>query len=518
MPADELHHGVESLARQRCEGVRATNNPPPLFHVQFGRMCGFFSAVLYRCAIYIRTVQRRQGGRLHRCCHRLLGQHIQRIGHHVQRLQVSFEQPIHNHRGGLCILLVQRIDGRRAGSADGMPSAATALNRRRHGRWRAHLDHVIHQTHVDAQLQRAGGHHALEVPCLERLFNVCAFVLGNRPVVRASDDGFHPADSRGLRHELSRITPGGGGQRVWVILLGPLLIQRAREAFGAAARVDEHQRGAVVHHLLVDRALHVRPHTLLLRQGGFFVHAAGHAGAGSHLGVSTQPLAHQRRAHQRLIDERLFLGFPELLVCVFVARCSNVFIYGWILEILHHGANVHVPGLRDLRIHHRYRSVTAEEAGHGIDRINRRGEPNALHRRARDHLQPFQAERQVRSPLGSRHGVHFVHDDGLHSTKSPRCLGREHEVERFRRGNQNLRWVAKHLGPLVGWGITAAYTHPYRRHRLPHCRGSAGDACQRCGQVSVDVNPQCLQRRNVQHTRSGLRCVREQGLFSEFRQ
>ena len=179
---------------------------------------------------------------------------------------------------------------------------------------------------------------------------------------------------------------------------------------------------------------------------------------------------------------------------------------------------MHVPGLRNLRIHYRHRPVTAEEAGHRIDRVHRRGQPNALHRRARDHLQPFQAERQVRSPLSPRHGVHFVHDDGLHSPQSPRCLGRQHEVERFRRGNQNLRWVAKHLSPLTRWGITAAYTHPQRRHRLPHRRGSAGDACQWCSQVSVDVNPQCLQRRNVQHTRSGLWGVREQRLLGEFRQ
>ena len=111
----------------------------------------------------------------------------------------------------------------------------------------------------------------------------------------------HPPHSPGLRHHLRRVAPGRGGQRIRIVLLGPFLVQRPGQPLRRAPGIHEHQRGAVLHHLSVDRALHVRPHAFLLRQCRFLIHPARHTRPRPGLGAAAHPFADEAGAKQCLV-------------------------------------------------------------------------------------------------------------------------------------------------------------------------------------------------------------------------
>ena len=86
---------------------------------------------------------------------------------------------------------------------------------------RLHLQHQVHGAHVDAQLQRGGGHQAGQLARLEQ-------VLHHQPLL-AREGAVVGAGDRGRRLAVAR-----------------QLVQPQRQALGAAAVVHEDDRGAVL--------------------------------------------------------------------------------------------------------------------------------------------------------------------------------------------------------------------------------------------------------------------------------
>ena len=72
---------------------------------------------------------------------------------------------------------------------------------------------------------------------------------------------------------------------------------------------------------------------------------------------------------------------------------------------------------------------------------------DALKRFLDDGFQAFQRQSEMGAAFGRDERVNFINDDGVDSTESLCCLRGEHEIERFRRGDENVsRMTAKFFG------------------------------------------------------------------------
>ena len=119
---------------------------------------------------------------------------------------------------------------------------------------------------------------------------------------------------------------------------------------------------------------------------------------------------------------------------------------------------------------------------------------------AAQRVEPLERQRQVRAPLGPRHGVDLVDDDRLDpAQRLPRLRGEQQE-QRLRRGDQDVRRPRRELAPFLGRGVPGAHRHAGCPARAARAAAAAclipvsGDA-----QVPLDVHGERLERRHVQH-------------------
>ena len=142
--------------------------------------------------------------------------------------------------------------------------------------------------------------------------------------------------------------------------------------------------------------------------------------------------------------------------------------------------------------------VSAQKPRGFVQRVNGGGEADALDGSVGQMLQPFEAEGEVDTAFVSGEGVDFVHDDGADGTEHFARFGAgEQQVERFRRGDEDVRRLAEHGLPVALWGITGAHRHADVRQIQTHRVSFDADARQRHAQVAVDVVVQRLQRGDV---------------------
>ncbi len=229
---DQVDHRVEHLAREVPVRPGAAHGVVPLVHVQ---------------------IFHRDRG------HGLLGQHVERAARGVQLFDETVAHAGHRHRRLHEVSAVLRVEGALRDRADGVASTAHALQAGGHRGRRFHLDDQVDRAHVDAQLQRGGGDHRAQRALLEHSLGLGALVLGHRAVVGARDHGGGVAGGVHGLHQLRRRAPRRRRQGLRVVLFGPQLVELTGQALGGAARVHEHDGGAVRHHLVVDGALDVRP-------------------------------------------------------------------------------------------------------------------------------------------------------------------------------------------------------------------------------------------------------------------
>ncbi len=166
----------------------------------------------------------------------------------------------------------------------------------------------------------------------------------------------------------------------------------------------------------------------------------------------------------------------------------------------HLDGQVHFTAMADVDDHGR----RAEELRHLLDRPHRRRKADALGPRAPagfdQRVEAGQSERQVRAALVVDHGVNFVHDQGSRrAQRLAALLGRQQDVERLGRGDQNVRRPLQHLAALPGGGVPGAQGGANGRQRdAALCRQSC-DFGQRNFEVLADVVAQRLERRDVDY-------------------
>ncbi len=200
--------------------------------------------------------------------HDVLCQHVQRVAGIAHGLDRALGHAL-GHDGARDEVAPElREHHARRHRSDLVPGAADALQARRHRGRGLHLDHEVHGPHVDAELQRRGRHDARQRPRLEVLLDPAALFPRHRAVVRS---GHHGRRLR-LRAGGARLTDRLGGERgrgrvvevggQFLALRGQFVEPRG-EAFGEAARVGEHDRGAMgadqVEHPFLDGGPDRRP-------------------------------------------------------------------------------------------------------------------------------------------------------------------------------------------------------------------------------------------------------------------
>jgi hypothetical protein len=112
--------------------------------------------------------------------------------------------------------------------------------------------------------------------------------------------------------------------------------------------------------------------------------------------------------------------------------------------------------------------------------------------------QPLQRQRQVSAAAGFDHRVDLVHNHRAHGLEHfPAALGGKQEIERFGGGDQDVRGVLEHGGPLGRRGIPGPHRRSYPGGIEPHLFRHLADLAPRLGQVLVDVAAQGLERGDV---------------------
>ena len=306
-------------------------------------------------------------------------------------------------------------------------------------------------------------------------------------------------DCPGLRHELGGVAAGGCGQGLRVMFLCPEFVECAGEAFGGAAGVDEDEGGAVGHDLLVDRPLHVRPHGLLLRQGGFPVHARGDAASRSGVGDATDALADEAGTDEGVVDRAVAERGVLRVLTVDDQRLD----LRRFAEVRHHRADLHIPQLVRRRVDHGHRPVTAEEGRHGVHRIHRRRQADTLHGSpvvGDQRIEAFQAQRQVCATFRTGDSVDLVDDDGVHVHERAGGLRGEHEIEGLGRGDEHVRRGTQQFRPFGLRGVATADPHGDRGDVGAGGRSGACDPGQRDAQVALHIHTEGLERGDIEDT------------------
>ena len=169
-----------------------------------------------------------------------------------------------------------------------------------------------------------------------------------------------------------------------------------------------------------------------------------------------------------------------------------------------------VPQIENLAVQRRAGVVqTGQKRRDLIHRLLRRRKPDASRAALGDAIQPRQRERQMAAPLVAHHRVDFIHDHRLHrAQRLAAALRREHQVERLRRRDQNVRRTLHDRLPLRRRRVARAHRGADARHRRAAQRAllrprprQLRNLPQRLLEIALDVVAQRLERRDVEDPR-----------------
>ena len=392
--------------------------------------------------------------------HRLLGEHVQRGAWRAQLLDEPVAHPRHGHGRLHQVGAVLRIERAVRDRAHRVPGAPDALQPGGDRRRRLHLDHQLHRPHIDAEFQRGRRHDRFERALFQHRFRRGPLIFGHAAVVRPRDHGRRLPREVDPFAQLCRGASSSGAERFGVVLLGPQLVELAGEPLRCASRVHEHDRRAVRHDLPVHRFRDVRPNRLRRRW-------------------------HQRRGLPAEVQGVVDDGIPN---------CRRLLRHRQVTHISNWHPHREVPALLPRRLDDR--RTRPEEVRHGLQRAHRRRQPDAL-KVPREAAEPLQRQCQVHAALRARERVNLVHDYGVHGPQDARGLRRQHQIQRLRRGDQDVRRLAHLAGPLRLRGVARAHRHRHVRHVYPHALRHAPNPAERGPQVIFDVHTKGLQRRDI---------------------
>ncbi len=389
--------------------------------------------------------------RVHRRCgDGLLGQHVQRIAGRVHRLDAAGQHAFDGDRRVDQVAPRAWVDQAGGNAADLVAGAPHPLQRAGHRGRRGDLDDQVDQAHVDAQFQAGGGHHAAQFARLQGLLDVAALLLGDRAMVRTRDQrrcaGGAPAGAavegsvvRCGVGTLRRRCRRGVQRRIACQALCVHLVEARGEFLGHATRVGEHDGGAPLQDLVQDAAFHVGPDGAY--PAGFVAGARGNVG-----------------------------------------------------HVLHGHHDPHVQLACRGRIDHGDGAIATEEGGHLFHRPHRGRQPDPLRRLRQQGVQALQAQRQVAAALGAGHRVDFIDDHAVYAAQRLACLRGEHQEQRFRRGDQDVRRPPHQPGAFGSRGIPAPDADREVQRRVAASLACGVDALQGNLQVAMHVGTECLDR------------------------
>ncbi len=173
-------------------------------------------------------------------------------------------------------------------------------------------------------------------------------------------------------------------------------------------------------------------------------------------------------------------------------------------QVLHGDHHLELQRLAGARIHDRDRPSlprAAEEPGDRVQRPLGRGQADPLRRTALRHqlLEALQREREVGAALRAGDRVHLVDDHVLHGPEHLAGLAGQKQVQRFRRGDEDVRWPAGELPAFLRGRVARAQSHADGRQRLVQSRRRERDSGEGRAQVPLHVVGERLQRRDVEH-------------------
>ena len=119
--------------------------------------------------------------------HDLLGEHVERVARHDRALDQPLAHAPGDDRALEQVGAELGEDAALGDVADAVPGAADALQAGGDRLRRLDLQDEVDGAHVDAQLERGGGHEARQLAGLELLLDDEPLLAGQRAVVRAGD-------------------------------------------------------------------------------------------------------------------------------------------------------------------------------------------------------------------------------------------------------------------------------------------------------------------------------------------
>ena len=155
--------------------------------------------------------------------------------------------------------------------------------------------------------------------------------------------------------------------------------------------------------------------------------------------------------------------------------------------------------LRTLRGRTRERLSSAQKPRHFIERPLCRRQTDALRWSSAARGQPFDGDREMRTALGRNQRVNLVDDDRLDAGEGVAGVRRQHQVQGFRRGDQDVGRLALKSRPLGRRRVACSDGNRGNPVGIAACVGRLCDASERRLQVLLDVDRQRLERRDVHH-------------------
>ena len=139
-----------------------------------------------------------------------------------------------------------------------------------------------------------------------------------------------------------------------------------------------------------------------------------------------------------------------------------------------------------------------EEAADLVQRLLGGGKADALERTSGQRLQALQRQGEVRAALVADEGVDLVHDDRPHRGQDlPPAVAGQQEIERLRRGDQDVRRPLAHGRALRGRRVARSAPYPH----FGQGRIQGADLAQRSLEVLLHVVGERAQGRDVEDAR-----------------
>ena len=162
---------------------------------------------------------------------------------------------------------------------------------------------------------------------------------------------------------------------------------------------------------------------------------------------------------------------------------------------VHDGAVGHAAGADAVAAH--------QETPDLLDGALRGREPDSHHRLLGEGAQPFHRQRQVGAAFVVGNGVNFVENEGMHPAEAlAPAPGSEQDVERLRRGDEDVGRALGHALPLGSGGVASAHGGADFGQGRALARRQRGYLLQGGCQVLLDVVGEGLQRGDVHHLHS----------------